>query len=183
MILKTTPFTGLFEIQQVIQRDSRGYFTRLFCQKELSQIRGDISFAQMNLSHTLLKGSLRGMHCQKPPAAEAKLVRCISGAVLDIVVDLRQDSATFLKYYAVELSVDNDRAIFIPEGFAHGFQALTDNVSLLYMHTEFWTPDQEFGIRYDDPKISIDWPLDITHCSDRDLKHPLLDTEFKGLTL
>lgn len=181
MIINATPFAGLFEIQQTAFKDGRGHFTRLFCQQELSKIRENIHFVQINFSHTLLKGSLRGMHCQESPAAEAKLVRCLSGTVLDVVVDIREKSPTFLKYYAVELSADNDRAIFIPEGFAHGFQALTDDASLLYMHTEFWSPNQEFGIRYDDPRISIDWPLSITHCSERDLQHPFLDAKFTGL--
>ncbi len=181
MIINATPFAGLYEIQQIALNDSRGSFIRLFCQQELSQIRKNISFAQINFSHTFLKGSVRGMHCQQLPAAEAKLVRCLSGAVFDMVVDLRKGSPTFLKHYTIELSADNDCAIFIPEGFAHGFQALTDNASLLYMHTEFWSPNQEFGIRYDDPLISIDWPLSITHCSERDLNHPLLDTKFIGL--
>lgn len=181
MIINKTPFTGLFEIQQTAINDHRGHFTRLFCQQELSEIRENLSFVQINFSHTRVKGSLRGMHCQTSPAAEAKLVRCLNGAVLDVVVDLRENSATFLKYYAVELSAENNRAIFIPEGFAHGFQALTDDASLLYMHSEFWSPDHEFGIRYDDPRISIDWPLSITHCSERDLQHPFINTEFKGL--
>ena len=182
MIVNTTGFSGLFEIQQKTHQDHRGHFSRLFCQQALREIREDLHFVQINFSHTVLKGSLRGMHCQKKPAAEAKLVRCIHGRVLDVVVDLRQGSTTFLKYFATELSSENNRALFIPEGFAHGFQALTDNASLIYMHTEYWSQADEFGVHYADPRIAIDWPLKVTQCSERDLQHPFLAAEFRGFT-
>lgn len=181
MIVNSTPFSGLFEIQQNKYQDNRGHFSRLFCQQALADIRADLNFVQINFSHTLLRGSLRGLHCQKKPAEEAKLVRCINGHVLDVVVDLRQNSPTFLKYFATELSAENNRALFIPEGFAHGFQALTDNASLIYMHTAYWSADHEFGVHYADPRIAIEWPLAVTQCSERDLNHPLLEAEFIGL--
>lgn len=121
------------------------------------------------------------MHYQLPPHREIKMVRCISGAVLDMAIDLREGSETFLKWVNVELNAENKKMIYIPEGFAHGFQALTDNCELLYHHSAFYTPGSEAGIRYDDPLINIQWPLPVTDISDRDLSHPLLNQIFKGI--
>ena len=135
----------------------------------------------MNHSFTKHKGAIRGMHFQLPPFKEIKLVRCIAGSVYDVIVDLRKDSATFLKSVGVELSAQNKKMIYIPEGFAHGFQALSEDCELIYHHSEFYTPGAEGGIQYNDPKINIDWLRPVTNISERDTKHPLLDDNFKGI--
>lgn len=128
----------------------------------------------MNHSYTALKGTLRGMHFQQPPYAEIKLVRCIAGAAFDVIVDLRENSATYLQWFGAEISASNKQMLYIPEGFAHGFQALTDDVELVYCHSEFYTPAAESGVRYNDPKLRIQWPLKAVEISERDLQHPLL---------
>lgn len=175
-----TPLADLYEIQHAPVGDARGRFTRLFCERELEQLRPGLHFTQINLSETRGRGTVRGLHYQTPPAAEAKLIHCLRGRAFDVAVDLRADSATFLRWHSVELSDDNDRAIFIPEGFAHGFQALSDEVHLLYMHTAPWTPSCEAGLRHDDPRLAIRWPLPVDNVSDRDRAHPLIDDAFDG---
>src|SRR4030095_15392058 len=130
--------------------------------------------------YTAKKGTIRGMHFQLPPYREIKMVRCIRGKVFDVIIDIRKGSATFLKWFGVELSPAALNMIYIPEGFAHGFQALHDESELLYHHSEFYTPNAESGIRYDDPAINIEWPLEVTSVSERDLNHPLLTEKFKG---
>lgn len=181
MNLHATPLPGLFEIQHTPSGDARGRFTRLFCEQELGDIRPGLHFAQINLSETRGRGTIRGLHYQAPPAAEAKLIRCVRGRVFDVVVDLRAGSPTFLRWHGVELGEDNDRAVFIPEGFAHGFQTLTDEAQLLYMHTVPWTPALEAGLRHDDPCLRIRWPLPAGMVSARDSGHPLIDSAFEGV--
>lgn len=176
-----TPLSGLYEIRQTPLSDARGCFTRLFCEQELEPIRAGLHFPQINLSETRGRGTLRGMHYQTPPAAEAKLIRCLRGRVFDVAVDVRADSPTFLRWHAVELGEDNDRAVFIPEGFAHGFQSLTGEVQLLYMHTAPWMPACEAGLRHDDPRLAIRWPLPAANVSERDRGHALIDTRFAGI--
>lgn len=175
-----TRLEGLYVVRSAAASDSRGSFTRLFCDREYATIRPDLCFRQMNLSETKLKGTVRGMHYQMPPAAEAKLIRCLRGRVFDVAVDIRAGSATFLQWHAVELSADG-QAIFIPEGFAHGFQALTDDVQLLYMHTHPWTPEREAGILHDDPELRISWPLPVTTISDKDRSYTMLNQGFRGV--
>ncbi|MEO6172679.1 MAG: dTDP-4-dehydrorhamnose 3,5-epimerase [Arenimonas sp.] len=183
MKIKATPFEGLFEIETEMSGDNRGKFTRVFCEQELSVIRDNLHFTQINLSVTSHAGTIRGLHFQAPPAAEAKLIRCLRGRVFDVAVDIRKDSPTFLQWHAVELSDDNDRAVFIPEGFAHGFQSLCDDVQLLYMHTAGWSPAHESGLRHDDPSLDIQWPLPVTSVSDKDLKFALMESGFAGIIL
>ena len=183
MKLHPTPLAGLVEIEQPAVGDARGRFTRLFCEQAFAPIRPHLHFTQINWSHTQGRGSLRGLHYQKPPAAEAKLIRCLRGRVYDVAVDVRADSPSFLRWHAVELGEDNNRAFFLPEGFAHGFQALTDEVQLLYMHIASWTPDCEAGLRYDDPLLAIAWPLPVAQVSARDHAHPLIATGFAGISL
>lgn len=178
---RSTPLSGLYEVQLTPTGDARGRFTRLFCEQELTAIRAGLHFTQVNLSETRGRGTIRGMHYQAPPAAEAKLIRCLRGRVHDVVVDVRTGSPTFLHRHAIELADDNDRAIFIPEGFAHGFQALTEEADLLYMHTVPWTPDLEHGLRHDDPRLGIDWPLPVTMLSERDRGYRLIDDDFRGV--
>ena len=181
MKIYSTPLAGLYEIRATPVCDARGRFTRLFCEQELSPIRPGLHFTQINLSETHARGTLRGLHYQTPPAAEAKLIRCLHGSVFDVAVDLRKNSPTFLQWHAFELTADNDRAVFIPEGFAHGFQALTDEAHLLYMHTVAWTPACEAGLRHDDPRLAIKWPLTVFTISERDIHYPLLNDAFIGV--
>jgi dTDP-4-dehydrorhamnose 3,5-epimerase len=163
-------------------RDMRGSFERLFCEQEWTDIRPGLHFVQVNLSTTMRLGTVRGMHLQVAPAEEAKLIRCVRGRVFDVAADLRRGSPTFLKWHAVELSADEPREMFIPEGFAHGFQALSNDVQLLYFHTAPWTRDRERAVRYDDPRLAISWPLPVSEVSDRDRGHPLLDGTFTGFS-
>jgi len=178
---KATPLAGLFEIQHTPISDARGRFTRLFCEQELAAVRPHLHFTQINLSETRGVGAVRGLHYQALPAAEAKLIRCLRGRVFDVAVDVRAGSPTFLHWHWMELAEDNDRAFFIPEGFAHGFQSLTDEAHLLYMHTTPWTPSCEAGLRHDDPRLAIGWPLPVSNVSARDLGHPLIDQTFNGV--
>jgi dTDP-4-dehydrorhamnose 3,5-epimerase len=181
MKIASTPLNGLYEIESEGTNDVRGRFTRLFCEQEFTLIRPTLHFAQINLSETKKQGTIRGLHYQMPPAAEAKLIRCLCGRVFDVAVDIRAGSPTFLQWHAVELAADNDHAIFIPEGFAHGFQALTDKVQLLYMHTTPWTPNKEAGLRHDDPRLAIAWPQPVTLVSDKDRRYPPIDQSFIGV--
>lgn len=181
MIFTPTQLKGVFIIDLQPVGDSRGWFTRTYCKNEFAEIGHDKEWVQLNHSFTSKKGTVRGMHYQLPPFSEIKMVRCIAGAVLDVVIDLRKDSPAFLQWTGVELSAENKKMIYIPEGFAHGFQCLTDNCELLYHHSAFYTPGAEGGIRYDDPLVGINWPLELTEISDRDKAHPFLDKNFKGI--
>lgn len=181
MTIHPTPLVGLYAIHSTPVGDARGRFTRLFCERELATIRPNLHFTQINLSETCGRGTLRGMHYQTPPAAEAKLIRCLRGRVFDVAVDLRAGSPTFLHWHALELAEDNDCAVFIPEGFAHGFQTLTDEAHLLYMHTAPWAPDNEAGVRHDDPRLAIDWPLPVAALSGRDRGYAFIDDAFAGV--
>lgn len=161
--------------------DHRGAFSRLFCADELKDILGHRTILQINHSLSRKTGTIRGMHYQLPPHAEMKIVRCLRGRVLDIAVDLRRDSLTFLQWTALELSATNYLAFVIPEGCAHGFQVLEDDTELLYLHTAFYTPAAEGAVRFDDPKLNITWPFAPTDISARDLNHELLPEDFKGI--
>ena len=181
MKTRRTPIEGLVLVESTPRRDERGYFTRLYCQDELGELVGQRQIVQINQSSTRTVGAVRGMHYQREPHAEMKLVRCIKGKVWDVAVDLRAGSSTFLSWHAAELSAENARMMVIPEGFAHGFQVLEQDSELLYLHTAFYTPSAEGGIRPTDPKLSIAWPLAPQDLSDRDRSHPLLTSEFTGL--
>ncbi|MFC4762368.1 dTDP-4-dehydrorhamnose 3,5-epimerase [Dyella koreensis] len=183
MKLQPTPLPDFMLIETMPVQDERGRFLRLFCETELASIRPALHFPQINLSTTFQRGSVRGMHFQRPPVAEAKLIRCIHGRVFDVAVDLRLGSPTFLQWHGVELTEDNQLQAFIPEGFAHGFQAMSDNAQLLYMHTESWNRSHEGGLRPDDPRLAISWPLPIAQISERDRSAPLLDNSFTGIQL
>ena len=164
------PLPGLKLIERQIMGDSRGFLCRLFCAEELAAAGWTLPIAQINHTLTARQGTVRGMHFQHPPHAEMKLVTCIRGAVWDVAVDIRPDSPTFLHWHAEELSAQNHRAMLIPQGFAHGFQALTDNVELLYCHSMPYAPEAEGGLNALDPKAAITWPLKITDMSQRDRK-------------
>lgn len=181
MIFTPTKLEGSFIIELTPFTDDRGWFARTYCKNEFSRIGHTAEWVQMNHSFTREKGSIRGMHYQLPPFGEIKMVRCIAGAVFDVIIDIRKDSPTFLEWVGMELSAENKKMMYIPKGFAHGFQTLTDNCELVYQHSEFYTPGVEGGIQYADPAININWPLAVTNISDRDAQHPLLDTNFKGV--
>jgi dTDP-4-dehydrorhamnose 3,5-epimerase len=161
--------------------DERGEFCRLFCLNELKDILGDRKIVQINRSVTRKSGTVRGMHFQNPPCAEMKLFQCTRGRVFDVVIDIRKDSPTYLSWAGVELSPDLRKMVIIPEGCAHGFQALTDDAEVLYFTTAFYAPDYEGGIRFDDPKIDIHWPLPERGVSERDMNHPLISDSFKDI--
>jgi dTDP-4-dehydrorhamnose 3,5-epimerase len=173
---------GLFEVETQPLGDDRGSFVRLFCDEEFAAIRSGLHFTQVNLSRTGPRGSIRGLHFQRPPHAESKLIRCVRGRVLDVAVDVRIGSSTWLHWHAVELSEDNERMLYIPEGFAHGFQSLTDEAHLLYMHTASWTTGFEGQLRFDDPLVGVTWPLPVTTVSARDLAAPTVGHGFEGVT-
>ncbi len=181
MIFIPTTLQGSYEITLLPYTDNRGWFTRFYCKEEFEQINHSKEWVQMNHSFTKAKGSIRGMHYQYPPNSEIKVVRCISGAVYDVIIDLRKSSKTFLHWRGTELSADKKNMLYIPEGFAHGFQTLTENCELIYFHSEYYTSGNEGGIRYNDSAIGIIWPLDVTEVSERDSKNPLIDHNFKGI--
>lgn len=176
-----SPLDGMWEIETVSRGDLRGKFTRVFCTEEFTSIRGDLRFVQVNHSVTARRGTVRGLHYQRTPHAEAKLIRCIRGAVFDVAVDLRMKSPTFGQWHAVELTEDNNRQVFIPEGFAHGFQSLTDDAELLYQHTSAYNAGSEAGVRFDDRSLGISWPLPIGIVSERDRALPQLSLPVDGV--
>jgi dTDP-4-dehydrorhamnose 3,5-epimerase len=170
-----TELKGAYIIELERREDERGFFARAFCQKEFAQHGLKPVIAQANVASNRRKGTLRGMHFQYPPAAETKLVRCTRGAILDIIVDLRPESPTYLRHIAVELSADNQRSLYVPERFAHGYQALEDNTDTSYQVGEFYTPSAEGGLRYDDPRLALPWPLPVSVTSEKDLLYKPLD--------
>jgi dTDP-4-dehydrorhamnose 3,5-epimerase len=181
MTFTPTPLSGTFIIDLSLFKDGRGWFARTYCKNEFKQIGFSKEWLQLNHSFTFHKGSVRGMHYQLFPHQEIKLVRCIAGSIYDIIIDLRKESSTFLKWFGIELSAANKKMLYIPEGFAHGFQTLTDNCELIYHHSEFYAPSAEAGVRYNDSMIKINWPLAISEISERDANHSLLDLNFKGI--
>jgi dTDP-4-dehydrorhamnose 3,5-epimerase len=181
MIFSPTFLQGSYEIDLEPFQDERGSFSRFFDKTEFEKIGHHKEWVQLNHSLTYKTGSIRGMHFQKEPFREVKMVKCIAGKVYDVVIDLRKTSRTFLRWFGVELSAVNKKMIYIPEGFAHGFQCLTDNCEIIYHHTEFYKPEAEAGIRYNDPLFKIIWPLAVTFLSPRDTSHPYLEKNFKGI--
>jgi len=177
------PLEGAFVIEPEPFADDRGVFARVFCKQELQNILNGKNIVQINHSLTKQKGAIRGMHFQRPPKAEIKMVKCLRGSVFDVMIDLRQGSSTFLKWHGEVLSAENMKMMYVPEGFAHGFQTLEENSELLYFHTEFYSPEHEGRVRYNDPMINISWPLEITDVSERDQNHQLLSRDFKGIIL
>jgi len=176
-----TPIAGVVVVETRTHQDTRGAFARLFCAEALAEVIGPRHIVQINQSRTLRIGAIRGMHFQHPPHAEMKLVRCIRGRVWDVVADLRADSPTFLQWHAQELDAESARMLVIPEGCAHGFQVLEAGSELLYLHTAFYTPSAEAGVRHDDPGLAIRWPLAATDLSPRDQAHALLPADFAGI--
>jgi dTDP-4-dehydrorhamnose 3,5-epimerase len=175
MIFTETKLQGAFVIEIERREDSRGFFARAFCQNEFEVHGLRPIIAQGNIAFNRKKGTLRGMHFQFPPAAETKLVRCTRGAILDIIVDLRPESCTYLQHAAVELNEDNYLALYVPERFAHGYQVLCDNTDTSYQVGEFYTPGCEGGLLHDDARLGLQWPLPVTVVSDKDRRWRTLD--------
>ena len=175
MVFTETKLKGAFLIDLERREDSRGFFARAFCQKGFTAHGLKPTIAQANVAFNIKKGTLRGMHFQFPPAPETKLVRCTRGAILDIIVDLRPESATYLQHISVELNEENQRSLYVPERFAHGYQALRDNTDTSYQVGEFYTPSAESGLLHNDPKLNLEWPLPVSVISDKDQKFTLLE--------
>ncbi|MDF5724224.1 MAG: dTDP-4-dehydrorhamnose 3,5-epimerase [Rhizonema sp. PD37] len=174
MIFTETELKDAYIIDLEEKHDHRGFFARSFCAQEFEEHGLKPVVAQCNVSFNYKKGTLRGMHYQIPPAAETKLVRCIKGAIYDVIIDMRPESPTFLSHIGVELTAENRRALYIPEMFAHGYLALSDNTEVMYQVGEFYTPGYERGLRYNDTFFNIAWPLEVSEISEKDLNWPLM---------
>lgn len=179
----TTPLNGLVLVQRKAIEDDRGFLSRFYCAEEFREAGIKKQVAQINHTLTRKKGAVRGLHFQHPPYAEIKLVSCLKGEILDVAVDLRRDSPTFLHWHGEILSTINRRSLLIPEGFAHGFQTLTEDCELIYLHTAFYRPEAEGALNVADSKLSIAWPLPIVDLSARDRSHPFIDKNFQGIVV
>lgn len=181
--LASTPIEGLKVIQRKPICDERGFLSRIYCQDDFKLMGVDKSISQINQTLTKKKGAVRGMHFQLPPFAETKIVSCMRGEIFDVAVDLRKGSPTFLKWHAEILSEENQKSFLIPEGFAHGFQTLTDDCELLYLHTAPYSKEYERALNFADEKLGIAWPLTISELSDRDKSHKMIKDDFEGMDL
>lgn len=180
-IIEKTKIDGLNILTTKPISDHRGFFQRVFCQQEFAEIGLDKNIVNVNNSLTKKAGSIRGLHYQTQPFAEIKIVKCIKGSILDVAVDIRKDSPTFLQYVAVELTDQNNKMLYIPEGFAHGFQSLTDNAEIVYFVTNYYSKEHDSGLNPLDPKISIRWAMDCTDISDKDKSSSFIDNSFIGI--
>ena len=178
-----TILAGLTLVQRKVIDDERGFFGRFFCDAEFLYVGHTKPIAQINHTLTRKKGAVRGMHFQHPPYAETKIVNCLRGEIFDVAVDLRSGSPTFLHWHAEILSAENRRSLLIPEGFAHGFQALTNDCELIYLHTTVFHPEAEGGLNVVDPRLGIEWTLPIAECSERDNAFPFIDADYCGVVL
>ncbi len=175
MQFKETELLGAFVIEVEPHPDERGFFARTFCERELAEHGLPMRFPQCNLSRNTKRGTLRGMHYEAPPSAESKLVRCVAGAICDVIIDLRPKSPTFLRWISVTLTADNARALFVPAGFAHGFLTLADDTDVFYHMGDFFRPGSARGFRWNDPSISVAWPAEPSVISERDATYPDFD--------
>jgi dTDP-4-dehydrorhamnose 3,5-epimerase len=171
-----TPIAGAMVVDPEPHADARGRFMRAWCAREFSAHGIDFVPLQANMGFNRVKGVVRGMHFQVAPALEGKLVRCTRGAIFDVLVDLRPDSSTYLRWHGVELSADNGRMLYVPERCAHGYQALCDDTEMHYMTSAYYTADTVRGVRFDDPALNIQWPLAIAAVSDQDRSWPLIES-------
>jgi len=176
-----TPLPGLLVLQRKPIGDSRGYLERLYCTEELQALAPGKHIAQINHTLTANRGTVRGMHFQRPPHTEIKFVSCLRGEIFDVAVDLRYNSPTLLRWHAELLSADNHKTLVIPEGFAHGFQTLTDECEMLYFHTAAYQHEAETGLNAQDPRLAIQWPFPVSGLSPRDAAHSLLGDDFTGV--
>ena len=174
MRFEATPLAGAYLIELEPRVDQRGSFARAFCAREFGEHGLQTEFVQTNISSNTRAGTVRGMHFQREPHAEVKLVRCSKGAIYDVIVDMREGSAMRYRWFGAELSEENGLAMFVPKGFAHGYQALSDGATVVYMGSAFYAPEAEGGLRFDDPKLAISWPRAVTDLSDKDARWPLL---------
>jgi dTDP-4-dehydrorhamnose 3,5-epimerase len=172
MTFTETALKGAFVIGIEQRVDPRGFFARSWCRQEVEAHGLNPALVQINMAFNHKRGTLRGMHYQIAPHSEAKLVRCVKGAIYDVAVDLRPDSPTHKRWFGVELTADNHEALYVPEGFAHGYQTLTDNAEMSYQTSEFYFPECARGVRFDDPAFAIDWPLEVQVISDADKNWP-----------
>jgi len=172
MIFTETKLKGAFILELKKIEDERGFFARAFCQREMEEHGIHVQVVQTNISFNPKKGTLRGMHYQVAPYRESKLVRCTKGAIYDVIVDLRANSETYMQWVGVELTADNYKMLFVPEGFAHGYLTLQNDTEVIYQVSEFYAPGAEQGIRWDDPAFKIEWPLDPVLISEKDKAHP-----------
>ena len=177
----STPLPGLAVVQRKALEDQRGFLSRFFCADEFRVHGLNKPVVQINHTLTRKKGAVRGMHFQYPPYAETKLVSCLQGEIFDVAVDLRCGFSTFLQWHGVRLSALNRQSLLIPEGFAHGFQALTEDCELIYLHTADYHPEAEGALNVADHRLGIAWPLAITELSERDCNHKLIEQDFKGI--
>ncbi|MGP8283644.1 MAG: dTDP-4-dehydrorhamnose 3,5-epimerase [Desulfomonilaceae bacterium] len=178
-----TKLAGLFVAQRKPIEDSRGFFARFFCAEEFRELGLTKPIVQINHTLTHKKGAVRGMHFQYPPHAETKIVSCLKGKIFDVAIDIRHGSPTFLQWHGVELSAENLKSLYIPEGFAHGFQTLTEDCELLYLHTAPYVPEAEGALHVNDPRLNIKWPLPIAEISERDNAHSFIGKDFEGVRL
>jgi dTDP-4-dehydrorhamnose 3,5-epimerase len=178
-----TPLKGAYTIEPERRGDDRGFFARVFCQNEFIQAGLSPLIVQVNNSLSANKGTLRGLHYQLAPKAEVKIVRCVCGAMWDLIVDLRPDSPTFAKWFGAELNAENRLMMYVPKGFAHAILTLSDDAEAFYMVSEFYAPEQERGLRWNDPKFNIDWPIEPSEVSPKDAKWPDFDPVFHGTEL
>jgi dTDP-4-dehydrorhamnose 3,5-epimerase len=183
MIFNPLPLKGAFTIDVQPFEDERGFFTRTFCEKEFAAHNLVQHFVQANHSGTKGKGVIRGMHFQYAPHCEVKLVKCVLGEIFDVIVDVRKDSSTFLQWYGAELTASNKRMMYVPAGFAHGFQSLTEYSEITYMVSAFYNKEREGGVKYDDPAVKIDWPLPVSLVSEKDLKIRDIGSTFQGVVI
>jgi dTDP-4-dehydrorhamnose 3,5-epimerase len=174
MIFNAMSLTGAYLIEPERIEDERGFFARTWCRDEFERHGLNTRVVQCNISYNVRRGTLRGMHYQEKPHEEAKLLRCTRGAIYDVIVDMRPDSATYRRWVSAELTADNRHLLYIPEGFAHGFQTLADETELFYQMTELFHPQSSRGVRHDDPVLGITWPLEVTVISEKDRGYPLL---------
>ena len=181
--IQDTPIKGVKLITRKPVGDARGWLERTFCADDLKPAGWKKKIAQINRTHTTKRGTVRGLHFQKPPHAEMKLISCLHGKIWDVALDLRTGSPTFMQHFKAELSEDNHTSLLLPEGVAHGFQALSHNVEMLYFHSAPYAPEAEDSIHPEDPLADIHWPLPITVISDRDKGKPFITRRFKGVKL
>lgn len=177
MIIEPTTIDGVFIIELERRVDSRGFFARTFCAREFEAAGLNGQVSQANMAFNDVAGTLRGLHYQLPPAAEAKLVRCTRGRVFDVAVDVRRDSPTYLRHVGIVLDPLDHRALYVPEGCAHGYLTLADETEVSYLVSEFYTPDSEAGLRWDDPRLAIEWPMQVRAISGKDAAWPPLGAE------
>ncbi|MEZ2126351.1 MULTISPECIES: dTDP-4-dehydrorhamnose 3,5-epimerase [unclassified Sinorhizobium] len=175
MIFHETPLAGAHLIELERRADDRGFFARAYCQREFEAAGLVTNFVQVNNPFSVKRGTLRGLHYQLPPATEAKVVRCIQGALYDVIADVRPQSPTFGQWFGAELSAENRLTMYVPRGCAHGFVTLTDGAEALYMVSAFYSPENERGIRYDDPWFDIEWPVERMQVSEKDQRWPRFD--------